>query len=101
MSQIISVTEDDITQGRPCSLRKCPIARALRRAMENPSPKEVDIRVGINGEAHISVFPGGVGQEKHTCLALPRNAQKFITRFDQELDVEPIDIEIEFEDIDY
>ena len=101
MSQIISVTEDDITQGRPCSLRKCPIARALRRAMENPSPKEVDIRVGINGEAHISVFPGGGRTRKAYLSCASSNAQKFITRFDQELDVEPIDIEIEFEDIDY
>ena len=76
----INVTQLDIQRGLPRLARKCPIARAIRRA--------------TGYHLKVSVTTGRIirGRRKSD---LPRLAQDFIRNFDQDRPVTPIAFELE------
>lgn len=79
----VTVTAEDIANGRPCEPCLCPLAIAIERATGRAVNVETD-EVGI------------IGTPLAACL--PDAAQAFIARFDGVLPVEPFEFEIEWED---
>jgi hypothetical protein len=75
----ISVTEDDISKGKPGQPRSCPIARAAARSF-GCSSKCVSV-----GPLDMSV----AGDELDFYAVLPACAQTFIGRFDSNDPVKP------------
>jgi len=69
----ISVTAADIAEGMPQSPTHCPIALAVRRALESYEWVSVGLGVCINDKF----------------WALPRSGERFIARFDKSQSVKP------------
>lgn len=69
----ITVTKQDISRGIPKNFRRCPIARAIRRA------------TGIKDVKALPGYASVLGRYTH----LPLVATDFIYRFDAGVDVEP------------
>ena len=81
----VCVTADDIKHGRRGALCRCPVARALHRAI--PASR---IDVGDSGAA---CFDG----ERWMQVELPSAVTRFIHAFDDRQPVKPFDFEIEVE----
>jgi hypothetical protein len=81
----IKVTQKDIDKGLRSSCYYCPIAHAFKRAVKN------NIRYGCCiGSNYIVHCPDG----KWNRYELPKEARKFIKRFDHCQPVEPFSFEI-------
>ena len=81
----IEVTQEDIDRGLKSSCYECPIAYAYKRKVKNK------IRLGFSvGTEYIDHFVG----ESQDRYMLPKEAKKFIRRFDQDQPVRPFSFEI-------
>lgn len=76
----VKVTQEDIQHGERESMEACPIGQALRR-------RYAEVRVCVN---HVFLDTGRTGQ----IVALPKEAQRFIQRFDAKRDVKPFTFDL-------
>jgi hypothetical protein len=81
----ISVTADDIAQGKQRDCRRCPIACAVRRAFPH-AVVDVD-------EADINIWKSGLIAETFREYVLPDEAREFISAFDAGESVKPFTFE--------
>jgi hypothetical protein len=79
----IEVTEQDIKDGKPCTISSCPIARALRRTL----PKSV-AQVGGDGITMNGVF----GRRS---ITTPAKILAFVESFDNGYPVKPFSFNID------
>jgi nitrate/TMAO reductase-like tetraheme cytochrome c subunit len=82
----IIVTQKDIDKGLKSSCYECPIAHAFKRKLKNKVP----CGVAVNAE-NVYHFDGK-SLDKYN---LPKEAKKFIQRFDNDQPVKPFTFEIE------
>lgn len=82
----VSVTAEDIRQGRPSAVSDCPVALALRRALEEAGMKP-----------WAGVCPGHFHWPSHENeVPWPdERVQKFINSFDAGQPVEPFEFDVE------
>jgi hypothetical protein len=83
----IIVTQKDIDKGLKSSCYECPIARAFKREVKN----EIRYGFAVNADS-IDHF---TKDDKWYIYALPKEAKKFIRRFDHDQPVKPFTFEIE------
>lgn len=82
--QRVSVTEEDIREGRRGSAQKCPVARAITRLCQE---QNLPLRQVMVGSSRIQLsFPWGM-REMHT----PSDMGVWITQYDNRRPVPPID----------
>lgn len=81
----IDVTQRDINRGIPYDNCNCPIALAIRRVGKF---KENDVSVEEN-VVEIGTYAGILFTEPEARYALPKRAQTFVARFDNEEPVKP------------
>ena len=87
----VSITNEDIDNGRPDHTCLCPIAIAIERALRK---RGLDIR-GVQVEAshvEIAYYAGGIRWRR---ITLPQEARTFIERFDYGTEVEPFEFELQ------
>lgn len=80
----VKVTQEDIEKGIPEHCGKCPIARAIRRAM----PDAISVGVGSIGVEWFDKSGFRVAE-------LPQQAQQFIYYFDFGEPVQPFEFDLE------
>ena len=86
----ITVTQEDIRDGRKGSCSRCPVARAMYRALGINHGGDDYVIVGVTGYAHV----GNTLQDASKVVALPREVNLFIHRFDTDRWVEPFEFEV-------
>lgn len=80
----ITVTAEDIANGKTCNSRECPIALAVRRILTT----------ALVGPCFILIEGVGVN-EQDTRIVLPSVARNFVSMFDGDKKVEPFSFQIE------
>lgn len=84
----VSVTKDDIKNGKPRNEECCPIALALCRAFDYMLPGAIAVQSSF---VSLSV----TGEESDRSTQLPKEAIDFISSFDAGDEVLPIEFEID------
>ena len=82
---IISVTREDILQGVAGNCHRCPVARAAKRAFDDP-------RVTVT-PGKLNYYDGFRG-ERRSWLLLPVAARDFMYSFDTGAHVAPFEFEV-------
>lgn len=93
MRMLIEVTQEDIENGQPTVCRKCPIARATKRAFGKRDPV-YDIAVDTEDILVI------LNNAEYRCKPTPEMVD-FINMFDCMEEVKPFSVELEFRELKY
>jgi hypothetical protein len=83
----IKVTQKDIDKGSKGSCYECPIAHAFKREVKN----KIRYAFAVNADSIDLVTK----DYRRYIYALPKEAKKFIQRFDNDQPVKPFTFEIE------
>ena len=83
-SLTVHVTQEDIDNGERQSCSRCPVARAIARALQVSETR-------VTVASRIAVFDQRVAP-----LTTPRKVMSFITAFDGERPVEPFSFDLQF-----
>lgn len=85
----VKVTKKLIENGEQCDPVLCPVARAIKKKL--PKYKEITV-----GPKKVYITKNEIVKYR---AKLPIEAAQFINHFDRGLEVEPIEFELEFNDI--
>jgi hypothetical protein len=85
----ITVTEEDIKTGEPCSATRCPVALAVRRSLKVKSVWTVSVATMI----YVNLGPGGYYE-----AVRPPEVHEFASRFDEGFPVEPFSFTLDLGD---
>lgn len=88
---IITVTQDDIDNGQIGECSRCPVARAMIRALNIPEDVENLEDVLLVGVLGYALYQNGDYQQM---IKLPESATRFINAFDEGCFVEPFEFAV-------